>query len=376
MLVYLSDLTEWFSPLRVFRYVTFRALGGAATAFILSLALGPWTIRMLQKVRQPHRLEIVPSLDRTHGRKNVPTMGGFLILISVTVAAALWCVPASGLVWMTVGTMWVMGAVGFVDDFLKVTRKNPRGLAGRWKLLAQTACALVVVVVLWMSPDWHPLASQLSIPFLKHPVILDMGFVAAVLFASLVLVGCTNAVNLTDGLDGLAVGCTSSVSLAYLVMAYCTGHAVFAKYLHLPFVPGAGELAVVCGCLLGAGLGFLWWNCHPARIFMGDTGSLALGGAVGTIAMLINQELTLILVGGVFVMEAVSVMLQVAWFRISGGKRIFRCAPIHHHFEIVGKENAAREGRDTEVIETMVTTRLWIVSIIFALAGIASMKIR
>ncbi len=376
MLVYLSDLTEWFSPLRVFRYVTFRALGGAATAFILSLVLGPWMIRMLQKVRQPHRLEIVPSLDRTHGRKNVPTMGGFLILISVTVAAALWCLPSSGLVWMTVGTMWVMGAVGFVDDFLKVSRKNPRGLAGRWKLLAQTACALAVVVILWMTPDWHPLASQLSIPFLKHPVILNMGFVAAVFFAFLVLVGCTNAVNLTDGLDGLAVGCTSSASLAYLVMAYCTGHAVFAKYLHLPFVPGAGELAVVCGCLLGAGLGFLWWNCHPARVFMGDTGSLALGGAIGTIAMLINQELTLILVGGVFVMEAVSVMLQVAWFRISGGKRIFRCAPIHHHFEIVGKENAAREGRDTEVIETMVTTRLWIVSIIFALAGIASLKIR
>ena len=376
MLAYLSELTEWYSPLRIFRYVTFRALGGAATAFLLSLALGPWMIRLLQSVRQPHRLEIVPSLDRTHGRKNVPTMGGFLILVSVTAAVALWAVPTNGLVWMTVGTMWVMGAVGFADDYLKVTRRNRHGLAGKWKMLAQTACAVVVVVLLWITPEWHALASQLSIPFFKTPLILNMGVFASVVFAFLVLVGCTNAVNLTDGLDGLAVGCTSSVSLAYLVMAYCTGHAVFAKYLHLPFIPGASELAVFCGCLLGGGLGFLWWNCHPARVFMGDTGSLALGGAVGTVAMLINQEITLVLVGGVFVMEAASVILQVAYFKMTGGKRVFRCAPIHHHFEIVGKENAAREGRDTEVIETMVTTRLWIVSLIFALAGIASLKIR
>lgn len=376
MLYYLSDWTDVFSPLRIFRYITFRALGGAATAFVVSLALGPWTIRMLQRVRQPHRLGDVASLDRAHGRKNVPTMGGLLILTAVTVATVLWAVPTNGLVWLAVGTMWVMGGVGFVDDYLKVTRRSSGGLAGRWKLLIQAAWSLVLVTILWHSPGWHALAAEFTLPFLKDPISLNMGYPLSVVFALLVLVGCTNAVNLTDGLDGLAVGCSGSVSLAYLVMAYCAGHAVFASHLQLSFIPEAGDLAVFCGCLLGAALGFLWWNCHPARIFMGDTGSLALGGALGAVALLINQELALIMVGGVFVLEAASVILQVGWFKMSGGRRLFRCAPIHHHFEIIGKENADREGRDMEVVETMVTTRLWIVSIIFALAGVATLKIR
>jgi len=305
------------------------------------------------------------------------SIGGVLrSILAVTVAAVLWAVPTNGLVWIAIGTMWVMGAIGFADDYLKVTRRCPRGLTGRWKMLVQAVWALIVVTILWLSPRWHPLAAELTLPFLKNPVSLNMGYPLSVAFALLVLVGCANAVNLTDGLDGLAVGCSGSVALAYLVMAYCAGHAVFARHLQLSFIPDGGDLAVLCGCLLGAALGFLWWNCHPARIFMGDTGSLALGGALGSIALLINQELALILVGGVFVMEAASVMLQVGWFKLSGGRRLFRCAPIHHHFEIVGKENAEREGRDMEVVETMVTTRLWIVSIIFALAGVATLKIR
>lgn len=376
MLYYLSEMSDRWPLVNLFRYVTFRALGGAATAFAMSLAFGEILIRRLSRMMPPARLDGVRELSETHRKKRVPTMGGLLIVGTTTVGALLWGIPTNALLWMTMAAMWAMGVVGFADDYLKVTQRNPKGLPGRWKLLAQVACAVALTSILWSTPAWRPLAGQLALPFLKTPVVLDLGVAGSTLFALLVLVGCTNAVNLTDGLDGLAVGCAGSVSTAYLVMAYCAGHAVFARYLQIPFVSGAGELAVFCGCLLGACLGFLWWNCRPARIIMGDTGSLAIGGAIAVVAMLINQELTLVLVGGVFVAEAASVLLQVGYFKWTAGRRIFRCAPIHHHFEMNAMDSLRAEGMNTELAETRVTVRMWIVSLILALAGVASLKIR
>ncbi len=376
MLYYLSELADRWGVLNLFRYITFRALGAAATAFVLSVVLGAPMIRVLARLVQPSRLGLVPTLDEVHRRKQVPTMGGLLIIGATLAATLLWAVTSNALVWIAVAVMMAMGAVGFADDYLKVTARNAKGLPGRWKLIVQAACAVGLVLALWPVEAWRPMAGELAIPFLKEPVLVDLGLGPSILFALLVLVGCTNAVNLTDGMDGLAVGCTGSAAMSYLVMAYCTGHAVFARYLRIPFVPGAGELAVFCGALLGACLGFLWWNCLPARLFMGDTGSLALGGAVAAVAMLINQELTLIIVGGVYVVEALSVILQVGWFKWTGGRRLFRCAPIHHHFEWIAIERLKAEGRNPELAESRVVTRFWIVSIVLALAGIASLKIR
>ena len=236
----------------------------------------------------------------------------------------LWAVPTNGFVLLTLATMLFMGGIGFRDDFLKITRKQSKGLSARSKLLLQSAWALVVIVVLLTWPTTSQHTKELMVPFFKDPVIRDMGIFFTFIFIALVMVGSTNAVNLTDGLDGLAIGCSNSVAVAYLVMAYVAGHMRFAQYLQVPHIPGSGELAVFCGCLLGAGLGFLWFNCHPAKVFMGDTGSLALGGAIAMVAILIKQELVLIIVGCVFVMEALSVLLQVAYFKVSGGKRIFK----------------------------------------------------
>ncbi len=379
MFYYLSLLTDWYSPLRVFRYITFRALAGAGTAFIISLLLGPWMIRKLRefKIGQQVRKDEAPPLYVFHGKKaGTPTMGGLLIIAAVLVSTLLWAMPTNGFVLITLATMLFMGFVGFRDDYLKVTRKQSKGLGARAKLAYQGAWALVVLLVLLAWPETRVQVRELMLPFLKDPVVRDMGLVLTVLFLGLVMVGCTNAVNLTDGLDGLAIGCSNSVAVAYLVMAYVAGHFHFAQYLQVPFIAGSGELAVFCGCLLGAGLGFLWFNCHPARVFMGDTGSLALGGAIAMVAILIKQELVLIIVGGVFVVEAVSVLMQVAYFKYTGGRRIFKCSPLHHHFEVLEKEAAEREGRDVEVVETMITTRFWIASIIFALLGVATLKIR
>lgn len=379
MLYYLYFLRDWFSPLRIFRYITFRALGGAGTAFLISLVVGPWMIRMLRrfKIGQYVRRDESPPLHELHRKKEgTPTMGGLLILGSVLISTLLWAQPTNGYVLLTLATLLYMGWVGFRDDYLKLTRRQSRGLGVRAKLAYQVVWSLVVFAVLNLWPTTRELSRQLMVPFFKEPVIQDMGLVFSALFLTLVMVGCTNAVNLTDGLDGLAIGCSNTVAAAYLVMAYVAGHVVFAQYLQVPYVPGVGELAVFCGCLLGAGLGFLWFNCHPAKVFMGDTGSLALGGAIAMIAILIRQELVLLIVGGVFVLEALSVILQVAYFKWTGGRRIFRCSPLHHHFEFLEKERAEREGRNLEVVETMITTRFWILSIIFALLGLATLKIR
>ena len=366
MLYYLHFLSGWASELRVFKYITVRALGGAATAFLVSVILGPWVIRELKrlKVQQYVRKEEAPPLHVLHGKKEgTPTMGGILIIASVTAATLLWAIPANPFVLLTLSTFIFMGAIGCMDDTAKLRGKSAKGLSARAKFRLQIVWAVAVGAVLLWLPETRGQARELMVPFLKSPVVRDMGIVLTIAFVTLIVVGATNAVNLTDGLDGLAIGCSGSVALAYLVMAYAAGHRAFAEYLFVPYVPGSGELAVFCGCLLGGCLGFLWYNCHPAQVFMGDTGSLALGGAMAMVAILIKQELVLAIVGGVFVMEAMSVILQVASFKLRG-KRIFAMAPIHHHFEL------------RKWSETQVTIRFWILSILFALLGIATLKIR
>lgn len=376
MLYFLHELTEWFTPLRVFKYITFRALMGAGTAFLISLLLGPWVIAGLRRLKIGQQVRTDEVLkDHLRRKSGTPTMGGVLIIVSVLISTLLWADPRNVYVLLTLASMLVMGAIGFWDDYLKVSRKNPKGLPGRRKLALEVAWALVVVAALYAWAPSREHVAKLMLPFLKDPVVQNMGMVGTALFLTLVLVGSSNAVNLTDGLDGLAIGCSNSVAAAYLTLAYVAGNTIAANYLKVPYVPGSGELAVFCGCLLGAGLGFLWYNCHPARVFMGDTGSLALGGSIAMVAIAVKQELLLVLVGGVFVIEAVSVMLQVASFQLTG-RRIFKCSPIHHHFEMVEKETAAREQRDVEVVETMIVTRFWILSIIFALIGVATLKIR
>ncbi|MGD9873397.1 MAG: phospho-N-acetylmuramoyl-pentapeptide-transferase [Kiritimatiellia bacterium] len=379
MLYYLFNLRDQFSFLRIFQYITFRALAAAGTAFIVSLVLGPWLINALRrfKIGQHVRVEDSETLHKMHGKKaGTPTMGGVLIILATVAATLLWAVPTNVYVQLTLATMCFMGCVGFWDDYLKLKKKHSKGLNARGKMLLQTGWVMVVAAILLVHPETAERTRNLMVPFLKNPLINNMGLLGSLVFIWLIIAGSTNAVNLTDGLDGLAAGCTGSVALAYLFMAYVAGHFEFANYLQVPFVKGGGELAVYCGALLGASLGFLWFNCHPAKVFMGDTGSLALGGGIAMVAILIKQELTLIIVGGVFVAEAASVMLQVACFKLTGGKRIFLCSPLHHHYEFLEKKRAEAEGRDLEVVETMITTRFWIVSIICALIGVATLKIR
>jgi len=378
MLYYVHLLTEWFSPLRIFQYITVRTFAAAGTAFLLSLLVGPSLIAVLRqhKIKQLVCKGDAPILDQLHsGKSGTPTMGGLLMLFSTGVATLLWAMPTNGFVWIALSTFLAMGAIGFLDDYLKVTRQQKQGLSPRQKLLLQGGWTAVIVAILLNWPATAELSRQLMIPFLKDPLFTQLPAVVVALFIFLVLVGCTNAVNLTDGLDGLAIGCANSVVAAYLAMAYVAGHAIFASYLQVPYVADSGELAIFCGALLGGGLGFLWFNCYPAQVFMGDTGSLALGGAIASVAILINQELTLIIVGAVFVVEAMSVILQVAYFKKTGGKRIFRCAPIHHHFEYIAKERAEQTGRPA-LVETTITIRFWVLSIICALIGLATLKIR
>ncbi|HMP72410.1 MAG TPA: phospho-N-acetylmuramoyl-pentapeptide-transferase [Kiritimatiellia bacterium] len=378
MLYFLHELIEFFSPLRVFRYITFRAFCGAATAFLLTLWMGPAVIAWLRrlKIGQHVRIEDSKDLFEIHGKKaGTPTMGGVMILLAVTVSTLLWANPTNGYVIITLATMLATGGIGFLDDYLKVTKKHSKGLSARAKFSLQLGWALLAVMFLYAWPESRPFVSQLMIPFMKDPLINDMGIVLTTLFLVIVITGASNAVNLTDGLDGLAIGCSNAATVAYLALAYVAGNFVAANYLQVPFVPGTGELAVFCACLFGAGLGFLWYNCHPAKVFMGDTGSLALGGSIAMVAICIKQELLLVIVGGVFVIEAVSVILQVGSFKLTG-RRIFRCAPIHHHFEFLEKDRARAEGRDLGVVETMITIRAWILAILFALIGLATLKLR
>jgi len=379
MLYYLTELEGLFSPLRIFQYISFRTLGAAATAFTVSLLMAPWLIRKLRAINFGEQAEDerVEGLIKKH-KVGTPSMGGLMIIASASIATLLWAVPANIYVWLTLGTFCLMGAIGFADDYLKIKRKS--GLSAKMKFSAQLVWAAVVFAVLWSNLEMQARVRDLMVPFFKYP-ILDLGLVGGFIFLVVVLVGASNAVNLTDGLDGLAIGCSNSAAVAYLFLTYVAGNYNFAEYLQVPFVLGTGELTVFCGALLGAGLGFLWYNCHPAKIFMGDTGSLAIGGAIAMLAILTKQELLLIIVGGVFVIEAASVVIQSGYFkytkkRFGEGRRVFKCAPLHHHFEFVEKERALEENRRPELVETIIVTRFWILSIIFALIGIATLKIR
>jgi phospho-N-acetylmuramoyl-pentapeptide-transferase len=366
MFYYLSELTAYCSPLRVFQYTTFRAVMAAVTALLICVISGPFFIRKLTelKLKQPIRnASDLRELAKEHGKKICPTMGGILIIWAVVDAALLWARPTNHLVLLSLATLLWLGFVGFADDWAKVRAQKSDGIRPRTKLLCQTGLGLFIGGYLLLDPQQSATAKQLYVPFLKMPLLADMGL-WALLWVVLVVVSSSNAVNLTDGLDGLAIGTTLTVALTYVVMTFVAGNKNLAAYLKVPFVIGASELTVVCAALIGACLGFLWFNCHPAQVFMGDTGSLALGGLLGAIAIMIKQELVLLIVGGVFVMEAGSVVLQVASYKLRGGKRIFRMSPIHHHFELQGWS------------ETKVTARFWILSVIFALLGLATLKLR
>ncbi len=366
MMYYLHRFSEQFGGFNVFSYVTFRAVAAAVTAFVLSLIFGNWVIDRLTalKLGQPIRLAAeVHRLAELHGGKQgTPTMGGVLIIGAVFISSVLWARPDNRFVWLALFALLYLGALGFADDYLKVTHKKSAGVSGRYKLLFQIILVGIVTAVFLTSPLLQVQARSLYVPFIKAPVIDNMGWFTFFFFA-LVVVGASNAVNLTDGLDGLATGCTVTVAFAYALLSYAAGNFRIAEYLQVPFYPFTGELTVVCAALIGAGLGFLWFNCHPAKVFMGDTGSLAIGGMIGVVAICCKQELLLAVVGGVFVIEAVSVILQVISFKTTG-RRIFAMSPIHHHFELIGwKENT-------------VIVRFWILSAIFALLGLATLKLR
>ncbi|HVF72170.1 MAG TPA: phospho-N-acetylmuramoyl-pentapeptide-transferase [Chthoniobacterales bacterium] len=366
MMYYLHLLSDEVKGFNVFSYVTFRAVAAAVTAFVLSLAFGNFVIRKLisLKVGQPIRTaDEVHRLAELHSAKQgVPTMGGVLIIGAVTASSVLWARPDNRFVWLALFSMIWLGGLGFVDDYLKVSKKHSGGISGRFKLIGQLVLACIVAGVFLTNPLIEVQARSLYLPFFKIPVVPDMGLLTLVFFA-FVIVGSSNAVNLTDGLDGLAIGCTITVAFAYALLSYAAGNFRIAEYLQVPFYPQTGELAVICSALVGAGLGFLWFNCHPAKVIMGDTGALAIGGVVGVIAICCKQELLLAVVGGVFVLEAASVILQVLSFRLTG-KRIFAMSPLHHHFELRGwKENT-------------VIVRFWILSAIFALLGLATLKLR
>lgn len=354
----LYPLYTTFSGFNIIRYITVRSIGAAMTAFLLMIFLGPMFIRSLRRFQ-------IGQVVRDDGpashlaKQGVPTMGGVLILSAITASTLLWARLDSPLVWLLLFVTLFFGMIGSIDDLKKVRKNNTKGLSAKGKLLLQVVGASVVGLFVVFYPGFD---GRLSVPFFKnvHP---ELGWFYIV-FAVLVIVGASNAVNLTDGLDGLAAGPTIISGSVYLVFSYLAGHMVLAEYLQIPYVSGAGELAIFCGAMVGASLGFLWFNAYPAQVFMGDVGSLALGGALGSVAIIIKQEILLAIVGGVFVMEAISVIMQVGYFKMSKGKRIFLMAPFHHHFEKKGWH------------ETKVVVRFWIVSVILGLFAIATLKMR
>ncbi len=361
MLYYLLyPLHTTFSALNVTRYITFRTAAASLTALLLSLLLGPWMIGKLRdfQVGQVIRHE-GPASHRA--KAGTPTMGGLLILTASLIPTLLWADLANVYVWIAVGATASFGAVGFADDYLKITRHSHHGLLPRYKMGLQIAVALCVGLLLMVLAQENLYSTRLIFPFFKW-LIPDLGW-GYVPFAVIVLVGASNAVNLTDGLDGLAISTFAIAAAAYTGLAYVTGHRVLAEYLLLVRFPPAAELTIFCGSLVGASLGFLWYNSYPADVFMGDVGSLALGGALGTVAILIKQELLLLIVGGVFVLEAASVIIQVASFKLTG-RRVFRMSPLHHHFELIGWS------------EPKVISRFVILGIIFALFSLTTLKLR
>lgn len=367
MLYYLSEFSDQFGPLRVFHYVTPRAGGACLTAFLISVLAGKWVIRKLTELKlgQPIRTsEEVHRLHELHrGKGGTPTMGGVLILGSILIASLLWARINNPFIIALLYLLVVLGFLGFMDDYRKVKKKNSGGVSARFKLVVQGIGTVGAASFLYFyNTETQDFLSPLYMPFLKSPLVPSLGVLAIVFFV-VVMTGGSNAVNLTDGLDGLAIGCMIVSSMTYAIFAYVTGHSEFSEYLLLPYHPQVSEVTVFCMAMVGAGAGFLWFNAHPAAVFMGDTGSLALGGLLGLVAICCRQEIMLVVIGGVFVMEAMSVILQVGSFKMRG-KRIFRMAPIHHHFELKGWP------------ENKVITRFWILAIMFALAGLATLKIR
>jgi len=361
MLFYLFGLRESFRPLNLFQYITFRAGGAAVTALVACLLVGPSIIRLLRrlKIGQVQRADGPQSHLSKHG---TPTMGGILIFLAVVVSSLLWMRLDDRFTWLILGTTLSLAAIGFWDDFLKLVQKNPKGAPSRVKFFVQIAVGLAVAAYLSVRPPNGSTATLINVPYGKE-LFLQLGPLYYAL-AVFMIVGSSNAVNLTDGLDGLASGSVIFCALTYAVLAYVAGNVKFAYYLRIVHVEGAGELSVYLAALIGACLGFLWFNAYPAEIFMGDTGSLFMGGVIAVVALCVKQELLLPIVGGVFVIETLSVILQMASYKLRGGKRIFRMAPIHHHFELGG------------VAEPKVTVRFWIVSIVLMLAALASLKIR
>jgi len=381
MLYYLSQYilnaaqgTEWqdrLSGLRVFQYITFRSAGAAVTALLLSWLLGPRVIAWLQRLKFGQEYvdkaeESGTLVARVLSKKGTPTMGGILIVAAMDLTAMLWA-QWNTLVQLTLLSVLVFAALGFYDDYAKITKQSGAGAAAKIKLIVQGVLALFIAIYLWQLPATRKLITEVMVPFYKYPIATSA--VLGIVITVLTIVGSSNAVNVTDGLDGLAIGCTVIVSLVFLIVTYLSGNALTAKYLQIPHVVGAGELTVFCAAMIGAGLGFLWFNCHPAKVFMGDTGSLALGGALGIIAVLIHQPFLLVIAGGVFVAEASSVMIQTGYYKYTRrkygeGRRVFLMAPLHHHFEKKGW------------YESQVVTRFYILCILCAVVALSTLKIR
>jgi len=362
MLYYLLyPLHNIISAFNLFRYITFRAAMAALTGFLISLIFGPAIIRMLTRLKIGENIRKKDSIrlyDLQSTKQDTPTMGGIFMLLAILLSVLLWAdIFNKYIILVSFGTIW-LGLTGFFDDYLKHIRKRSRGLTATAKFTSQIILGLVLGTALFLSPQ-H--STKLDIPFLKD-VVLELG-IFYILFVILVIAGSSNAVNLTDGLDGLAIGNVIIVAAAFSILSYVSGNVNFSRYLLIPYISGSGELTVFCASILGAGLGFLWFNCYPASIFMGDVGSLALGGALGIVALLIKKELLLIIVGGVFVLEALSVILQVIYFRFTK-KRLFKIAPLHHHFQFLNWP------------ESKVIIRFWIIAILMALFTLATLKIR
>ncbi|MGB8321545.1 MAG: phospho-N-acetylmuramoyl-pentapeptide-transferase [Candidatus Acidiferrum sp.] len=377
MLYYLlyHVLQKYFSPLNVFRYITVRTVYASLTAMFLTLVFGPWLIRKLRELQIGQYIR--EEGPQEHKKKaGTPTMGGVLIVLSTAVPTLLWADLSNPFVLLALFALLGFAAIGFVDDYAKVAKRQNLGLTGKRKLTLQMLISVFVGIVLLVLSTYSAYSTQLVLPFLKrlrpdlviHSLLnaghlWPLAFVPFLVFVALVITGSSNAVNLTDGLDGLAIGCTVIAAGALTVLTYVSSNFRWANYLEIQYIPRVGELTVFCGALVGASLGFLWYNAHPAEVFMGDVGSLALGGALGTIAVIIKQEVLLVFVGGIFVVEAMSVILQVGSFKLRG-KRIFRMAPIHHHFELLGWS------------ESKVIVRFWIVALVFALFALTTLKLR
>jgi len=370
-----EKLFPFFHPFRIFRYLTFRTAFASFTALLIALFIGPYVIQKLREFQIGQYIR--EDGPQSHQKKSgTPTMGGLLIVIAIVLPTLLWCDPANPFIWITIFSTLAFGAIGFADDYIKVIKRRNLGLTARAKLFWQAVVAAAVASALAILTQFRLFSTQLTVPFIKtwHPDLIwrwpssipllgFLIFVPFIAFVIFVLLGSSNAVNLTDGLDGLAIGCTIIAAAALTVLTYVTSHVVYADYLELQRMPQVAELTVFCGSMVGASIGFLWYNAHPAEIFMGDVGSLALGGAIGTVTVIIRQELLLPFIGGIFIMEALSVVLQVGSYKLRK-KRIFKMAPLHHHFEQLGWS------------ESKVIVRFWILALVFALLALTTLKLR